>query len=229
MIQFKKHFSLVFAVIFAGLSSISISYYLENREKVLIAKTEPVSPVVVAARDLPMGMKITENDLKTERWPSEIVTDRFFKHPRQLVGRTLHSGVIASEPITTAKLMKEGDNLAKLIPNGMRAVPVTIRRSNTLARVLEPGSIVDVVAIMEDKAPMKTRVIAQAVSVLAIDNSGLPDLKNTKDGSDSMEVMLLVTPRDADWIVYARNQGLIDLVLRNEASETADITDAGIN
>ena len=140
MITLKKHLPLFFAVVFAALSSVSISYYLENREKDVLAKPEATVPVVVAARDLPMGMKISGEDLTVQQWPKEIVNGQYFQNPRQIIGRTLRSGLIVSEPVQSTKLLSEGENLSTLIPPNMRAVAVAIRRSNTLARVLEPSA-----------------------------------------------------------------------------------------
>lgn len=227
MIMIKKHLPLFFALVFAGLSSVSISYYLEKRENILHAKPEATLPVVVAGHDLPMGMKILEQDVTVQQWPKDIVTDQYFQSPRQIVGRTLRSGLVASEPVTAAKLLGSGENLSMLIPPNMRAVAVSVRRSNTLARVLEPGSTVDVVAILGDQERMNTKVIARGVRVLAVDNSSGPENaldKTPKTEPRFMEVMLLVPPRDADWIVYARNQGDVDLVLRNENTEAATVS-----
>src|SRR5687768_1061999 len=168
----KAFFSFFFALVFAVLSSISVSHYLQNRESVTLAKpaAEPTVSVVVAVNDMGMGMKITEADLEVHEWPKEAVSEQYFQSLKPVIGRTLRSSLIAGEPVADSKLLKEGENLSMLIPDGMRAVTVSIRRSKTLARVLERGSIVDVVAIIGDDSRMNSKVIAQGARVLAVDN-----------------------------------------------------------
>ena len=84
-----------------------------------------------------------------------------------------------------------------------------------MAKLLERGSVVDVIALFDDgKNTPTTKVIAQAVRVLAIHDRG--DLLNQERGAKQMEVTLMVTPRDAEWIVMAMNKGVVELALRNE-------------
>lgn len=221
----KRHVTLVVALVFAMFSTLTTYHFLKGRERegIVHAKTEQTIPVVVAKHDLAMGIKLSAEDLTVQNWPREIVTEQYFQHQKQLVGRTLRAPVVEEEPITSSKLLNEGENLSTLIPPDMRAVTVSIPRSTTLARVLERGSVVDVLAIFpSENSKMNSKVIAQAVRVLAVDNRQL-SINEDKDAKDSksveprtMEVMLLVTPRDADWIVSARSQGTLDLVIRND-------------
>ena len=164
-----------------------------------------------------MGMRLTEDDLVLQDWPKSIVPDQSFRSVRNLVGRTLQTSVITKEPITNSKLLREGESLSTLIPPGMRGITVEIRKSNTLAKILERGSIVDVIAMFENgNAPPTTKVIAQAVRVLAVHDRA--NALNPKSDTKYMEVTLLVTLRDAQWLVIAMNKGVIQLVMRNEAA-----------
>ena len=110
--------------------------------------------------------------------------------------------------------MREGENFTSFIPSHMRGVTISVRKSYTLAKLLESGSLVDVIAMFDDgKVTPKTKVIAQAVRVLAIHDRGA---LNPDRASQEMEVTLMVTPQDAEWIVMAINKGVVELVVRNE-------------
>lgn len=227
----KRHIPFLVACIFAVFSTVGVYQYLKGRERenIVLAKPDATIAVVVAKHGLGMGMKLTADDITAQQWPKDIVTGDYFQNPKQVIGRTLRSSVIVDEPLTAGKLLEEGENISSLIPQDMRAITVSIRKSLTLARVLERGSVVDVIAILgKDDATMNSKVIAQAVRVLAVDDGSAFSVGKDSKGTDSsfMEVMLLVTPRDADWIVYARNQGIIDLVVRNgrtAKTETEDV------
>lgn len=225
----KRYVPFIVACLFAAVSTVGVYQYLKGREheNVVLAKTDTTMSVVVAKHGLSMGMKLGAHDLTTQQWPKDIVTEDYFQNAKEVIGKTLRTNVIADEPLTTGKLLGEGENISTLIPPDMRAITVAIRKSSTLARVLERGSLVDVIAILEkDGATMNTKVIAQAVRVLSVDDGSTFRMDNSK-GSESnfMEVMLLVSPRDADWIVYARNQGIIDLVIRNDRMASVKIED----
>ena len=229
----KRNIPLALALLFAVFSSFGVYNFLKSREGgVVHATVASTLPVVVAKHSLSVGIKLSADDLITQDWPGEIVTGQYFQNPKQLVGRVLRANIAADEPLTVAKVLKEGDNLSNLIPGNMRAVTVSIPRSATLARVLERGSFVDVISVFAgEERQMNSRVIAQAVRVLAVDdsmatiNQKQPDTAKKPAVPSTMEVMLLVTPRDADWIVYARNQGTIEIVMRNERTPSLELAE----
>ena len=211
----RRYLPVVLAFVFATLSSVSVYQYLNGRERVSVAKVDPTIPVVVAKRDMTPGVRLTAEDLSVQNWPKEIMSERYFRSPKELVGRTLRTSVISEEPLTASKLMQEGENFASLIPPDMRGVTITVRRSEALTKLLERGSVVDVIALFDDgKNTPAPKVIAQAVRVLAIHDHA--DLLSTERGPRQMEVTLMVSPRDAEWIVMAMNKGVVELVLRNE-------------
>ncbi|MDD5217565.1 MAG: Flp pilus assembly protein CpaB [Candidatus Omnitrophica bacterium] len=216
----KQHLPLIVAIAFAVISSISVYSYLGNRESVSIAKvvpSNPVLPVVVAKQDLAIGTKLTRDLVTTQNWPKEIVNDRYFRNAGQVVGRILRTGVTAEEPLTSSKLLEEGATLSTLIPKDMRAITVSIRRSQHLEKILGRGCLVDVIAVPgEGKSMRQTKVIAKAVRVLAVQSS---DAKDAEKYSDTMEVTLIGTTTDANLIVYSMSHGGIELSVRNESEK----------
>ena len=215
MVHVKKYLSVIVAFVFATLSSVSVYHYLSSREQVSLAKVDPTISVVVAKHDLGPGIRLTAEDLTIQNWPKESTSGQYFRNPKELTGRTLRTSVLAEEPLTDSKLIEEGENFSSLIPPDMRGVTISVRKSEAMAKLLERGSVVDVIALLENgENNPTTKVIAQAVRVLAINDRG--DLLNPEHGAKQMEVTLMVTPRDAEWIVMAMNKGIVELALRNE-------------
>jgi len=210
----KKHFSAVFAFVFAILATGTIYQFLQERESISIAAPQSATVgVVVARQNVAMGVKLTVEDLEVQAWPETSATGGYFQMAGSVVGKTTKSNLFAGEPITNSKLLREGENISSLIPEDMRAVTVPIRRSDILERMLVRGSLVDVIAIMGEDEPAKPKVIAQAVRVLSVSTPNPKDVNRTQG---FMEVTLLAEPRKASWIVLATNEGVIEIVMRND-------------
>ncbi|MDP3920546.1 MAG: Flp pilus assembly protein CpaB [Candidatus Omnitrophota bacterium] len=216
MSLWKKYVPLLMAFMFAIFASVGIYNFLHGQESVSIASTPRTVPVVVARHNLSVGIKLTLTDLTVQEWPNPIAGSDYFHSPRELVGSILRSNMIAEEPLTRAKLLKDGESLSALIPENMRAVVVSVPRSEALARFMEKGSIVDVLSIVGGNVS-DTRLIATSVQVLSVDHQ-FGDTRGDRLPK-TMEVMLLVPPHEADPILNARNEGIIELLIRNGRSK----------
>lgn len=222
---------LIIGILFAAISTAGLYYYLNNRESVVVAETPvPVAsttiPVVLAKGGLMMGHKLTEKDVKVVSWPKEIVKDFHFTSKKEIVGRILNSDIIEDEPITSNKVLPDGENISDMIPAGMRGVTVSLRRSEILLNVLQRGSYVDVLAVLDgrnEEQPIpgidrNTRVISYAAKVLNIS-----DLADNKNNNRNMEVVLLVKSFDAERIVSAMSNGVIELIVRNKNEPVLEV------
>ncbi|MBI4358328.1 MAG: Flp pilus assembly protein CpaB [Candidatus Omnitrophica bacterium] len=217
----KRYLPFAFAVLFAALSSLSAYQFLKDRGNVSHAATAgDTMPVVVAKVGIPLGKKLTEQDLKVLPWPRDAVPTESFSSVRPLVGRIVKSDIIEDEPVLSAKLIGDGENFSSLIPSNMRGVTVPVRYSRALKEILQRGTTVDVISMTEHEiGPPRTTVIAQKVRVLAVHGEGA-GLGQDRDSRD-MEVVLIVTPRQAGSLVTAMNHGVIQLAVRNEVDEAS--------
>lgn len=212
----RKYITTFFAVIFAVFSSVSVYQFLKVRESVSIAAPQSgpaLMNVVTAKHKILLGVKLSLQDLEVQKWPAEGLAGTYFKNPNALVGRTTRTNLMLGEPLSESKLLAEGQNISNVIPEDMRAVTISIRSSAMLERMLERGSLVDVLSIREDQEPFVPRVIAQGVRVMSV--AGLAD-KAEKRVSQNMEVSLLVDPTQASRIIAARNNGIIEITVRND-------------
>ena len=105
-------------------------------------------PVVVAARNLPIGTMLTRADLTVANWPARSPLAGGFASPDELVNRGLIADMVANEPIINAKLApaNSGAGLPPTIPEGMRAISVQVNEVVGVAGFVTPGNHVDVVA-----------------------------------------------------------------------------------
>lgn len=228
MESLKRYFPIAFAVLFATLSSISVYYFLKDRGNTShAAPNGDAVSVVVAKEPIPIGKKITEQDLKVVPWPQDALPEQSFRSVRPLVGRIAKSQIIENELLLSTKLMSEGENFSSLIPPNMRGVTVPLRYSQALAEILERGTMVDVISTSGKKGGTPTTtIIAQNIRVLAVHRSIVAGSSDHEP--KNMEVTLIVSPRQAEWLVTAMNEGVIQLAVRNAKEEATESVHVGI-
>lgn len=175
----------------------------------------PTRMVAVAAKDLPVGALLAPEDVRLVRWPADAVPPGYYHTVGDVVGRGLTTPVRPNEPLIDGKLAGKGEGagLPPLIPDGMRALSVSVNQVVAVAGFVIPGSRVDVLLTIQRNGEPVTRVFMQNMTVLASNQSIVQDSAG-KPMSVSI-VTLLVTPEEAEALTLATQEGKLQLVLRN--------------
>lgn len=188
----------------------------------------PTRPVVVAARDLPLGTELGPDNLRVIQWPANAAPANAIGDPGEIKGRGLVMPVIENEPILPLKMasVEAGSGLPPVIPSGLRAVSVHVNEVIGVAGYVLPGTRVDVVATAsptDSRGDITSKVVLTNVVVLAsgtkIDTSG-----DRSEAQPVTVVTLLVTPEEAERLTLASTEGKIQLALRNPLDESAPVT-----
>jgi pilus assembly protein CpaB len=190
--------------------------------------------VTVATENLPMGTRVTKDQLKVVGWPAASPVVGSFATPDAIVGRGLIQPVAANEPLTESKLAptEAGAGLPPSIPPGMRAMSVKVNEVIGVAGFAVPGTRVDVLATLHQQNESISRAVVSNVQVLTAGTRY--DQEQAKDGKPipSTVVTLMVTPDDAERIALAQSSGSVTLVLRNPLdvvqTETKGVRMAGL-
>jgi pilus assembly protein CpaB len=209
--------------VFAGFL-LSIFVYHEFK---LVSAPAPVvvmRQIVVASGPLPLGTRLTANNLRVIPWPSSAPLANVFSQPQDCLNRALITSVAENEPILESKLapVAAGAGLAATIPEGMRALSVAVNDVVAVAGFVTPGAMVDVIATGATSGSGNiTRTVLENVRVLAANQR----IESGAGKPVSVTVItLLVTPPDAAKLAMASNSGKIQLALRNTIdSETMEI------
>lgn len=167
------------------------------------------APVVVAARDLPAGTRLTAKDLVIAGWPARLRPSGARDRPGALVGQRLAGPVTAHEPVTSARLL--GAGLSRGLPSGLVATPLPLddphaadlAHAGDRVTVLETPRLPDEVTAEPGRIAHAERVVERAL-VLAV----LP-------GSDdaAAEVVLAVDETTAVRLTRDRSTQMFTLVL----------------
>ncbi len=176
------------------------------------------SYVVAAKHPLPVGVRVTEADVKLVAWPENAKLPGSFDKIEHVINRGVINAVLENEPVSDSKLapVEAGAGLTPTIPTGMRAISVRVNEVVGVAGFVTPGTRVDVFVTLRDKAEnTTTRVVVSNVTVLTAGTRYEQDKENAGEAIPSSVVTLLLTPEDAERLVLASNDGQIMLALRN--------------
>src|SRR5437870_328673 len=222
------------AVICGLLGVLLITSYLSRIE----SYTRDLGNVVVAKTEIPLGAKITAEQLTLASIPNGSTPEGAFKKIDQAVGRVAITPIGVRETITSMKLAPEGTGggLPAVIPEGYRAMTVKVDDVVGVSGFVMPGSYVDVVAVIvpqaqqgsEGQGPI-SKIVLQHIKVLA-SGAKIDSPENQREPTAVKAVTLQVTPEEAEKLVLAANEGKLQLVMRNYSDqESADTKGASKN
>lgn len=205
--------SLAFAVGAAWIAN----NWIQSQQRVAPAKVEEQGVTIVsAAVDIPYGETIQPHHLQVSSLPADVAPGNGFSNPEQLHGKISTANILEGEVIRLERVssIAPGTTLAMLIDPDMRAITVRVDDVVGVAGFLLPGNKVDVIATR--RAQKGKRVLSETVirdiKVLAVDQLASTD-KN--DPVVVRAVTLEVTPNMAERLAQARDEGKIQLTLRN--------------
>jgi pilus assembly protein CpaB len=173
-----------------------------------------VTTVVAAAMAMPFGTKVEERHLKIIEMPKESAPPGSFVVKEDVIDKVTTQPIVAGEILMQARFVAQGDGstLAALVDKNMRAVTVRVDDVIGVAGFLLPGNRVDVVAARRDGRRAVTDTILENIKVLAVDQTAAA---NDNEPVIVRAVTLEVTPEQAETLVRGREEGTIQLTLRN--------------
>src|SRR5260370_649123 len=155
--------------------------------------------VVVAKQEIPLGEKITAEQVAFAQIPYGSVPEGAFRKLDEVIGRVAITPIGVRETITNMKLAPSGvgAGLSAVIPEGYRAMTVKVDDVVGVSGFIMPGSFVDVVTIIvpiaqqavEGKGRPISRIVLQNIKVLA-SGAKLDSPENQRVPSDVKAVTL---------------------------------------
>jgi pilus assembly protein CpaB len=178
-------------------------------------------PVLIATRDIPIGVTLQRNMLGMRAVPQAYLEQRHIlvSDTETVVGARMSMAVRANEAVLwtdLASMQSDRRDLSGLIEPGMRAMVFNARGATAglFGGLLRPGDRVDILHTpARPGASSVTVTLLQNVVVLAVgnDTGGSENSRQTAGRS----VTVSVTPEQAQLIVHAASEGPLDVVLRN--------------
>jgi len=193
-----------------------VSYSVYNRLRTSTgANREPGVDVVVATREIQVGAKLGDGDIRKLSFPKSNIPPGAFTSESQVLDRGVVLPISPGEFILPSKLAAEkaGAGLPSLIPQGMRAVSVRVNDVVSVAGFVQPGTRVDVLSTGNAGSDRQTSTVLENVAVIAVGKS--LDRSGAGDAQPAPVITLLVSPDDAQKLALVSQEGRIQLALRN--------------
>jgi pilus assembly protein CpaB len=194
--------------------------------------------VLVAAKDIGQGERLSVENIRWQRWPEDSLNSVYIQKQtmpdavEELDGSVVRSPFVAGEPIRNVKLARpESGFLSAILPSGKRAVAVRVSAQSTAGGFILPGDRVDIVQTISQQAspdmPAEnvSRTILSNVKVMAIDQT-----VDEKDGEPVVvgkTATLELDPAQVEMITAAEASGTLSLSLRSttDTDEFVSATD----
>lgn len=129
-------------------------------------------PVVVAKVNIPYRTPIKATMLEVKQLPATARHGQAIQDVAEAIGKITKVPISAGEQILTSKFSTDRSEtgLTFIIPNGKRAVAISVSEVITSGGLIQPGDLVDVMAVFDAKTYGKdmSTFILQGVEVLAV-------------------------------------------------------------
>lgn len=219
----------------------------QQKEKVVVVEKPvvqvqevPTVDVVVARQAIPVGSKIKAEMLDKQPWPSHLVLPGFVvsdgKKDNDITGLVARAPFQSREPLIRTKLANPNDPsfLAAALPEGKRAITVSVDALSGVAGFVFPGDHVDmlinqpvVLGPVDPDNPTGAKLTEQIVEVLvpnvkviAIDQAAAVD--TTQGIKVPSTLTLEVTRAQAQKIKLGEQRGKLVMALRPFEKEEDD-------
>jgi pilus assembly protein CpaB len=194
--------------------------WIQSRLSPNASPADPGMTVVVAAMEIPYGTKVEARHLRTIMLPRDAQLGNHYEKPDDVVGLIATQKIISGEILLKERFADRtaGSTLAAVLKPNMRAVTVRVDDVVGVAGFLLPGNHVDVVAARMVNQRAETETVLRNLNVLAVDQTASQE----KDQPVVVHAVTLeVTPKQAEALVKAREEGRIQLTLRNPLENSA--------
>jgi len=245
-------FALVMGALAVGLANRWVTQQRRQldaeREKMMAAYHPPID-VVVASKDIPEHTTLEPSHLKLATFPENFAQPYAVRRASDLVGKVTVAPIANGEQLLSNKVRRREEapaaaTLSGLTPKGKRAVTIVVDTITGVGGFVRPGDLVDILWTLglpqagQKEPQVVTLTVFQDVPVLAVGGetegqSARSAAKSAKSGageSSQYLVTLALPPQEISFLLFAREQGRIQLSLRPKAEGgTQPVTPANIN
>lgn len=202
-----------------------------------VARKSKLPRILAAARPLPVGTLIAEEDLiEIDAVDGQIrrgqIVTAGTKTTDSLRGHAVRQAVAEGAPLTRSSIVGPDQRgfLAAVLGPGTRAVTIGLEAGARHAGLIDPGDRVDVILtaklrLADGAQSVFTRTILEDVRVVAVDRqvgtgTGAPEGGKAVKRGKIVTATLEVSPAQADRLALAEHEGTLSLAVRSLTADT---------
>lgn len=229
----KRLIPFIFSAVLGLIAVVMLQQYL-GKERAKLAKQQQELQalfqdqisVIVAMTEIPAGTAIAPEHLDSKLIPSKFVQPYATTRGVDVLGLVPIAPISQGEQILTNKLRREREQpmsatLAGLTPEGKRAVTVGLDSLTGVGGFVRPGNSVDILWTFKvpsgggsQEGELVTMPLFQNVAVLAVGAEMVGKSTTDREASSEYTVTLALEPQEALLLLFAREQGGIQVSLR---------------
>ncbi|GEM_PF-2491642 len=188
-------------------------------KEITTAKPTMMEQVVVAARQIPAGSQLSEQNLQLLEFPARPAGS--YNNIDELAGRTTPVEIAAGEPLLMERLEASKQPSPQILAEGERAVAIKVDEVIAVGNRLTPGDRVDVFATFrrssEEIDDSQARLLLSNLRVIAFGPDKKPEAKtpSRSTAAEKPRTAVLAVPfADIDKLALAAEVGHLLLALR---------------
>ena len=226
----KSFMLMILSMGFGLIAAIGISQVM-GRNKANAQPVIPMGPVLVAADHLDMYTKLTEENVKIENWPTNIIPEDAITSIEAIQNNVTLARLSKGMPLVSSAIVDEKQRSIIEIPDGFKVVGIKASSDSTNSGLLTAGDKVDIIGYFKKRdANGQTQTTAKTflkgIRVFSI-NASMRAVGNREEGASggSAIVNLLLDEKQSEDIYLAQQIGEIKLVMRGETSANDEHVD----
>jgi len=201
------------------------------------APAPKTGPVLVAANQFDHGTLLTEENLKVEEWPLQIIPENAVTDLAEVKNMAITTRLSKGLAILKTDVVNKNELRTLAIPPGSKVVAIKVAADDTFNGLLAPGDKVDVIGVvrLRDEANSRrnttiSKTFLKNITVFSVNENmragGARELTGAKNNSI---VSVLVNEKQSEKIVLIQKVAQLKLVLRGddleESVEDAELAD----
>jgi pilus assembly protein CpaB len=228
--------------VFAALFAVFLLYsYTQQKSAELTKEFGAKERVVIATKDIQEMATVDESMLEVQERPKHFIEDQAFNDPEDAVGLVTLAPVKKGEQVLKNKVIRPSPvtGLSLQISPSKRGVSIPVNESNAVAKLLNPGDRVDILAAVDvGKGPAQHREVKTLMQDVAILATGLnivnelPALKERQGKEDFLRnlrgdvsfttITVEASPEESQDLIYllSTSPGSIFLTLRHPSDHS---------
>ncbi len=198
------------------------------------APAPKTGPVLVAANQFDHGTLLTEENLKVEEWPLQIIPENAVTDLEEVKNMAITTRLSKGLAILKTDIVNKNEIRNLAIPPGFKVVAIKVAADDTFNGLLAPGDKVDVIGVVrlrDETNSGKNTTISETflknITVFSVNENmragGARELTGAKNNSI---VSVLVNERQSEKIVLIQKVAQLKLVLRGDGLEDSAADEA---
>ncbi len=172
--------ALMISLLVSVFAVILLFFYIEGREKKLLEMITPIQ-IVVAAKDIPEGVRIDANSVEMVELPQKYVQPGAISDVKRIVNRNINVPVLRGTQLLESMFIDtRAEGIAGKIPAGKRAFSIFVTDVTAVGELIQPGDMVDLMVTVEVGSfqngqsvseEIITRTVLENILVLAVNQT----------------------------------------------------------